>query len=319
MATLQNITSPIWGLSTIGYGVIVEGIAAIRQRMDIAIRTTRGTDPLRPEFGSLVFKFVDAPVNVAVPNVKKELLDALQIWVPEIKVISIRHTFATDYNPVFEIAYRIVDEDVIDKLLFDLREGVTTVTDELNEIILQAFFPPNPNNYRYKIKLIKNGNQVFPLPNPYGYTTINNLFQWVQANWFYLGRFYLLADKIVCYMSSEGVTSATMAIELVSLTRVEADFPQLAPGQSFNVVYKENGVPVVPAMPNFSTPGQVLAFANSNWSNYASFSIEFLSDDGNAIFADEFSDEFAIASTGYKLIGVTERENVNPELEISTI
>jgi len=321
MASLQNINNSIWGISTIGYGVIVEGIAAIRQRMDLAIRTTKGTDPMRPEFGSYVYKFVDFPVNVAVPNIKKELLVALQLWVPEIKVTSIRHTFENDYNPIFEITYQVIDEDVIDKLLFDLRTGNTsTVTDALNEIILQAFFPPNPNSYRYKIKLQKNGSDVLPMVPASGFVSIQEMFDWVQGNWFYVGRWYLLTDKIVCYMSSEGVTSATLSIEVLPIVKFEADFPQLSPGEFFNVSFKANGVDAVPAMPQtFNNPGEVLVFAQTNWSNYATWGIEYLQNEGTAIFSDEFSDEFAIASSGYKLVGVSNVEGFVAELEISIV
>jgi phage baseplate assembly protein W len=194
VATLSNITSPVWGISKYGYGVIVEGIAAIRQRMDITIRTTKGTDPLRPQFGSNVYKFIDYPINIAIANIKRELLECLDIWVKDIKVISIKHFFNAPSNPVFEIVYKLVDDDLIDKLVFDLNAGAT-VAGELNEIILQAYFPPNPNNYRYQIKLFRNGNQMFPLPYPAGYETIQALFTWVQNNYGFVGRWYLIRAR----------------------------------------------------------------------------------------------------------------------------
>ncbi len=318
LATLLNIDNPIWGISTIGYGVIVEGIAAIRQRMDLAIRTTKGTDPLRPEFGSRVYQYVDKPVSVAVPNIKKEIVEALQMWVPEVKVIAIRHYYEASYNPVFEITYRIVDENVIDKLLFDLKEGsATTVTDVINEIILQAFFPENPNTYPYQVRLERNGSDVFPTPIPSGFTTIQELFQWVQTNWTYLGRWYLLTDKVVCYMNSEGVTSASLSIFVLPIVRFQADFPQLNPGELYNVLFRTNGVDATPVMPQFDNPGEVLSFVQTYWSNYATWGIEFLVEGGNAVFADEFSNEFAVASTGYRLVGVSNVLGFNPQLEIS--
>ena len=285
--------------------------------MDLAIRTTKGTDPLRPEFGSNVYKFVDYPVNVAVPNVKKELVEALQLWVPEIKIVSIRHTFERDFNPIFEITYQVVDEGIIDKLLFDLTTGSTTVTDAVNEIILQAFFPPNPNSYRYKIKLEKNGNEIAPMPPAFGFTSIDELFTWVQNNWFYVGRWYRLVDKIICYMNSEGVTSASLSIEVLPIIRFEADFPQLPPGALFKVLFTANGNSAIPAMPEtFNNPGDVLAFAQSNWNKYGAWGIEYLQESGDAIFSDEFSDEFAITSTGYKLVGVSNIEDFVGDLQI---
>lgn len=322
MAGIKDIQSPVWAISTVGYGVIVEGVSAIRQRIDLAIRTTKGTDPLRPEFGSRVYKYVDAPVNVAVPNVKKELLEALGMWVPEIKVISINHYFEKPFNPIFEIVFRLVDEELIEKILFDLRTGTTTITDEINEIILQAFYPPNPNNYRYKISLIKNGSQVAPLPPPYGFETINELFDWINSNWAYLGRWHKLADRIICYMSAEGVVSASLSISVVSMLRIQADFPLIIPTYNYLVVFSfQNDLFNYPTDSNsdFNDPGSVLAYAQSNWSFFGDWFIEYIQQDGNSIFSDEFSDEFAVASTGYRLVGVSFTEGVIASLEISIV
>jgi phage baseplate assembly protein W len=319
LATLNSINSNVWGLSLAGYGVIVEGIAAIRQRIDIAIRTTKGTDPLRPEFGSLIFQYVDVPVNIAVPNIKAEIIKALQLWVPEIKVIAIKHTFDAPHNPVFEVTYRLTDDDLIDKLLFDLRQGTTTVTDALNEIILQAFFPPNPNNYRYTLKLLKNGSQVFPAPNPSGFASIQELFDWASKNLFYVGKWFLLPDRIACYMNSDSVTSASLAIEVLPITKLSASFPQLSANQFFNVQFKINGVDKQPAMPQtFTNPGEVLAFAQSNWQGLE-WLIEFLQTDDQGVFSDEFSDEMDVAATGYNLIGISHDQNFVGDLQITIV
>lgn len=316
MASLATIESPVWSLSTYGYGVIVQGLAAIRQRIDLVIRTTKGTDPLRPLFGSDVYKFVDAPENVAIPNIKKAILEALEIWVPEIKVTKINHSFETHYNPVFEITYRLVDEDLIDKIVLDLQEGITE-TDQLNEIILQAFFPPNPNNYRYQINLVINGSQATPLPDPSGFSTIKELYNWITGNWTYYGRWYLLSDKIVCYMKADGIKSASLGIEVFPIIRFEDDFPQIAPGEVYSVDFKVNGVDVNPLMPLiYNNPGDVLTFAKTYWGKYDWF-ISYIID-GNAVFENQFSSEFEIASTGYILIGISNEEGVTAELVITT-
>lgn len=319
MAALASIKNPVWGISTVGYGAIVEGIASLRQCIDVIIRTTKGTDPLRSEFGSNVFKYIDMPLNIAIPNIKREILDALDVWEQRIKVVGINHYVDTPGNPIFEITYRVIDENVVDKLVLDLQQG-TIVSDALNEIILQAFFPPNPNNYRYQVKLFKNGNQVFPLPNKSGYATIQELFTWIQSNWFFLGRWYLLNDKIICYLSSDGVKNATLSIEVLPIVQFAVDFPQLAPGEKYQVSFKANGVNATPEMPlTFFVPGQVLAWVQINWSDYADWSIEFMQPTGNATFNDEFSNEFDVPGTGYRLIGISSVEGFTGELSITNV
>lgn len=302
-----------------GYGVIVEGIAAIRQRIDLAIRTTKGTDPMRPEFGSFVYKFIDVPVTVAVPNIKAEIIRSLQMWVPEVRVTTIKHAYDSPSNPIFEVTYNLTDSDLIDKLLFDLKQGTTTTTDALNEIILQAFFPDNPNNYRYTLKLFKNGSQVLPIPDPAGFASIQDLFDWATNNLFFVGKWYLLADKIVCYMNADGVTSASLAIEILSITKLVGPFPQLSPGQTYNVQLIINGVEVQPAMPEtYSSPGDVLAFAKANWPGFDWY-IEYLQGEHTGIFSDQFSFEFDIDVTGYNLIAISPIQNLVGEIQILSV
>lgn len=316
MATLTDIINPVWGLSIKGYGVIVQGLASLRQCMELIIRTTQGTDPLRPEFGSRVYRYVDAPENTAIPNIKSEILEALALWETRITVVAISHYLKSNGHIVFELLYRVKDEEIIDRLAIDLQAGLV-VSDALNEIILTANFPDNPNNYRYSITLEKNGNNVFPSAPPAGFANTYELFQWVQANWFYIGKFHLLTDKIICYMNAEGVTSASMAISVLPIINFSCLFPQLEPGERYVLSFKENGNPVAPVPPgSFGTPGEVLLYAQSNWPSYDWY-IEYLQGDAEGLFSDEFSDEFDVNTTGYRLVGVSHVEGSVYELSIT--
>jgi len=298
----------------------VEGIAAVRQRMNLTIRTSQGTDPLRPEFGSLVYKYADAPLPIAIPNIKKELLEALAMWVPDISVVAIKHFVKAPGQPVFELLYRVLDENVIDKLIYDLQAGTAT-TEQASEIILQASFPANPNGYRYQVELLKNGRQQFPEPNPSGFATIGDLFAWIQSNWFFVGKWYLLVDKIVCYMKADNLQSASLAIKVLPIIQLAANFPKPDyPGQLLKTSFLVNGVEATPAMPQtFSTPGEVLQWVNENWSQYADWSIEFIQENGNSIFSSEFSDDFDVPTTGYKLIGVSNFEGFVGQVTINAV
>lgn len=317
LATLATIDNNTWGISTIGYGVIAEGVALIRQRISLVLRTSKRSDPLRPHFGSDVYKYIDAPLNIAIPNIKAEISSALSMWMPEIKVISISHTIESAANPSFEITYQVVDSDLVDKLTVDLNNGVDIGGS--NEIILQAFFPPNPNTYRYQISFERNGEDVAPAPNPGGYATISDLFNWIISNWFFFGRWYLLPDKIVLYMSTEGISSASISISVLPIVRLESLFPILAPGESYNVSLTVNEIAATPSIPAFNNVGDVLAWVQINWAAYGSWYIEGISNEGESIFSDEFSDEFDVTPDGYKLVLISDVEGFEGDLEITTI
>lgn len=319
MAALANIENNTWSISTIGYGVIVEGLAVIRQRIDLVLRTTKRSDPLRPEFGSRIYQYIDTPLNVAIPNIKAEIIDVLATWIPEIKITSVSHRFIDESNPVFFITYELLDNSLIDKVTFDVRAGQTT-SSAATEIILQAFFPPNPNNYRYQISLITNGVAATPLPNSGGYSSLNELFTWVKTNWFFRGRWFLLSDRIVCYMNSEGVSDATLSLSVLAIVRITADFPPLELGQFYNVSLTVNGEPASPAMPQtFSIPGQVLFWVQNNWGQYGSWSIEGVPSNKDTTFTDEFSTEFdSPVPDTFKLILISNIADFTGELQIIT-
>jgi phage baseplate assembly protein W len=320
LAALANIENSTWGISTIGYGVIVEGIAVIRQRIDLALRTTKRSDPLRPEFGSNIYKFIDSPLDIAIPNIKAEIIYALEMWVPDIKITNVNHTFKDESNPLFEITYQLSDDSLTDKVIFDLRAGQTT-SSAINEIILQAFFPPNPNNYRYQVSFIRNDAAANPLPNAGGYATIQELFNWITANWFFWGRWYLLSNRIVLYMNNEGISNASLSISVIAIVRIEANFPLLQSDEHYKVTFTVNGQPASPAMPQtFQLIGEVLLWAQTNWGQYGSWSIEGVPSSDNAAFSDDFSLEFdSPLPNTFKLVLISNNPDFTGEIQITSI
>jgi phage baseplate assembly protein W len=319
MATLTNINNPVWSMSTKGYGVVVEGLSALIQALELTIKTSRGSDPLRPDFGSRVYQYIDKPSNIAIPNIKREIIEAVDIWEKRVQVVGIGHYLKEPGNLVFEILFKVVDEDIIERLLFDLIQG-SFVGDNVGDLILQAYYPPNPNGYRYTVKMERNGSAVFPSPDPSGYETLADLFKWVQSNWFFFGKWYQQIDRITCYMKADGITSASLSIEVLPIVRFEAKFPALSPGQVYKVQFLANGVDALPVMPEtFITPGAVLVWAQTFWGDYATWLIEYEQTNGNTVFSDEFSDEFDVPATGYKLIGISNIEGFTGELTIITV
>ena len=64
----------------------VQGIDDIHQCIANILATQKGTDILRPEFGSDHFKFIDYPEDIAIPHFVREIMQALQQWETRIEI-----------------------------------------------------------------------------------------------------------------------------------------------------------------------------------------------------------------------------------------
>ena len=89
MANLNEIKSVDWQPKLNQIGNIVEGIEDIDQCIKIILMTRKGTDPHRPEFGSDIWKYIDYPINEAVPNIIREAFDAIALWETRVQINSI--------------------------------------------------------------------------------------------------------------------------------------------------------------------------------------------------------------------------------------
>jgi len=58
----------------------------IKQCIYTILTTVKGSDPLRPTFGSDVYRFIDMPMNTAAPNLVLEVYNALEKWEKRIAV-----------------------------------------------------------------------------------------------------------------------------------------------------------------------------------------------------------------------------------------
>lgn len=111
----ENITSAYWQLELAKPG-IVQGLSDIQQCIYVICVTKKGTDPTRPEFGCGVYEYIDRPVNIAVPNMKKEIAKAISTYEPRVKIIKILHTVEVEHV-TFQIEWKFAEQT-----------GITTVT-----------------------------------------------------------------------------------------------------------------------------------------------------------------------------------------------
>lgn len=86
MTLLNEIQSVNWQLALTAPGDVVEGLADIRQCIALIIITSKGSDPLRPEFGTNIYKLVDRPVNVAAPQILAEITQGIQLWERRVRI-----------------------------------------------------------------------------------------------------------------------------------------------------------------------------------------------------------------------------------------
>lgn len=61
-------------------GKVVTDVDDIHRCMAIILTTKKGSDVLRPSFGSAHLDYLDAPTDILIPNVVREIHLAIQTW-----------------------------------------------------------------------------------------------------------------------------------------------------------------------------------------------------------------------------------------------
>lgn len=102
---LTDITQPNWTLSLKKAGEVVTGVDAISQNIIVIAKTQRGTDPLRPNFGTDFISMIDGPVNERVPVFIKDLVDSVAIWETRADITNVSYNIGSDGRVDFEITW----------------------------------------------------------------------------------------------------------------------------------------------------------------------------------------------------------------------
>jgi len=97
--TLSDIRSADWSLMLdsagepgSGIGGVVMGVDDVDQCIAIILTTPKGSDVLRPTFGTDLWKYIDAPISQAGPAVVREVTQSITQWEPRVKVLSVTTT-----------------------------------------------------------------------------------------------------------------------------------------------------------------------------------------------------------------------------------
>jgi phage baseplate assembly protein W len=104
----ETITSGYWQMKLAEPG-IVQGLSDIQQCIYIILVTKKGTDPTRPNFGCGIYDYIDKPINIALPNMKREIAEAIAVYEPRVKIIRILHAVDVEHL-TFEIEWKFKDQ-----------------------------------------------------------------------------------------------------------------------------------------------------------------------------------------------------------------
>ncbi|MGH8350859.1 MAG: GPW/gp25 family protein [Pseudomonas sp.] len=85
-----SITAAHWQPALGKSGEVVEGLRDIDQAIHIILRTPKGSDAHRPEFGSDVHLYLDWPVNRVTPHLVRETVDAIRRWETRVSVVQVQ-------------------------------------------------------------------------------------------------------------------------------------------------------------------------------------------------------------------------------------
>ncbi|MCL1861777.1 MAG: GPW/gp25 family protein [Proteobacteria bacterium] len=88
MANLQDIRAVHWQPALGSFGV-VETLDDIDQAIRVILATPKGSNPHRPDFGSNVWKYIDHPVDQAIPHVVRETVEAIKKWEPRCALVRV--------------------------------------------------------------------------------------------------------------------------------------------------------------------------------------------------------------------------------------
>ncbi|MBF2054700.1 MAG: GPW/gp25 family protein [Candidatus Sericytochromatia bacterium] len=84
-----------WQPALEGDGYVTD-LADIGQCIETILTTPKGSQPLRPDFGSDIYRYIDYPINTARPHLVRETVEAIKKWEPRVTVKRVQITVKGD-------------------------------------------------------------------------------------------------------------------------------------------------------------------------------------------------------------------------------
>lgn len=123
---LDEIKTKEWSLSMAGLGEIVTGVYDIMQCMQIIVRTQKGSDPFRPDFGCDIFIRIGMPINAAAPLMVQDIQAAIKRWEPRAEVQDATFFFTQPSKLTIRIFWMRTESDdtTVYDTDFNIEEGI---------------------------------------------------------------------------------------------------------------------------------------------------------------------------------------------------
>lgn len=213
------VNSALWSGSVFQPGTVLQDIEVLKQRVYIVVNTPLGSDPLRPLFGTDIYSWVDKPLILAAANIKREIIDALTIWVPEVNLKSVKYTLLTAKagqaisGILFTVNMSYGGGD-LPPMTFSLSRGTFAFAGVAGMVIADARIPYNRSAGNYQLSLTVNGMVATPAPDSGGYATMAAALAFAESNWDGYGDWGMGKDVMVCYCKA-GTLNAKLKISIL--------------------------------------------------------------------------------------------------------
>lgn len=106
-------------------GEIVHGLDDVNQAIATIILTEKGSVPTQPEKCTRLAPFIDRRPDHAIPNITREIFDALRIWEPRIVVERVAITPVDFAHWRFPVFWRLASDATR-----EIRQTVTILPEE---------------------------------------------------------------------------------------------------------------------------------------------------------------------------------------------
>jgi phage baseplate assembly protein W len=105
----MNDTTKNWQVSLTDSTKMVKDLEDIVQCVYTIITTVKGSDPLRPDFGSDLYLYFDRPLNESQPAMIYSIISAVTAWEKRIKITNVRLLIAEPDKRNIEIEAVLTD------------------------------------------------------------------------------------------------------------------------------------------------------------------------------------------------------------------
>ena len=91
MTNTANLKTKNWSMSVNQPGEVLTDLDSINQCIYIILTTIKGSDPYNPLFGCGIFLYIDQPINIAIPNMIREIGNAITLFEPRATITKIEY------------------------------------------------------------------------------------------------------------------------------------------------------------------------------------------------------------------------------------